>query len=98
MFLACSGEAFGLHVDGLVHAYRGKRRAVRWEKVIRLTDSSKDTALGRMLGGNVSLQLKLEHGRPILITGVVDNAAHLAMAVREAVENDNRQGTRRDTG
>ncbi|MFJ8532828.1 hypothetical protein [Streptomyces sp. NPDC093591] len=77
-------------MDGLVNTYRGKRRVVRWEDVTNLTDHSKDTALGRVFGGNVSLQLKLTHGRPVLITGLVEGAAHLAMAVREAIENKNR--------
>ncbi len=98
LFLTRSGETFELRVDGLVHAYRGKRRVARWEHIVRLTDTSKDTALARMFGGDVSLQLKLEHGKPIHITGIVDNAEHLAMAVREAVENDNRPSSGRDTG
>lgn len=90
LFLTRSGEAFELYVDGLVHAYRGERRVVRWEDVTDLTDNGKDTALGRAFGGNVGLRLKLAHGRPVLITGVVERAAHLAMAVREAIEKDNR--------
>ncbi|MGW6733613.1 hypothetical protein [Streptomyces sp. NPDC055013] len=88
--LTRAGEAFELYVDGLVHTYRDKRRVVRWEDVTNLTDHSKDTALGRAFGGNVSLQLKLAHGRPVLINGLVEGAAHLTMAVREAIENENR--------
>jgi hypothetical protein len=88
--LTRAGEAFELYVDGLVHTYQGKRRVVRWEDVTNLTDHGKDTALRRELGGNVSLQLKLAHGRPVLITGRVEGAAHLAMAVREAIENETR--------
>jgi hypothetical protein len=63
---------------------------VRWEDVTSLADHSKDTALGRAFGGNVSLQLKPAHGGPVVITGLVEGAAHLATAVREAIEKQNR--------
>ncbi|MGI5379758.1 hypothetical protein ACQEV2_36995 [Streptomyces sp. CA-251387] len=90
LFLTRSDEAFELYVDGLVHAYRGKRRVVRWEDVADLVDNGKDTALGRAFGGDVNLRLKLAHGKPVVITGIVDRAAHLTMAVREAIEKGNR--------
>lgn len=84
------GEAFELYVDGLVHTYRDTRRVVRWHDVTGLADHSKETALGRAFGGNVSLQLKPAHGGPVVITGLVEGAAHLATAVREAIEKQNR--------
>lgn len=85
LFLSRSGEAFELYEGGLVHSYRDTRRVVRWDDVTGLNDYSKDTALARVFGGDVSIRLKLRQGKPVHINGIVERAEHLTMKIREAV-------------
>ncbi|PXY31408.1 hypothetical protein [Prauserella muralis] len=87
LFLTRAGEAFELYEHGLVQVYGGKRRVARWDDVTGITDNGKDTALARALGGNVNVQVKLAQGRGVVITGLTEDAEHLALAVRRAVED-----------
>ncbi|EQD84308.1 hypothetical protein A8924_4759 [Saccharopolyspora erythraea NRRL 2338] len=86
--LARRGESFQLHEGGLVHSYSGREvRAVRWDDVADITDHAKDTALARLLGGDVNCRIKPTGGKAVVITGLVDGAEHLVSAVRRAVED-----------
>lgn len=86
LFRARAGEAFDLHAGGLVHSYKNHRRAVRWSDITEVTDLGKDTALARLLGADVTVQLKLAQGRPITITALTAEATDLVAAVRRGVD------------
>ncbi|WP_249124944.1 hypothetical protein [Saccharopolyspora erythraea] len=86
--LARRGESFQLHEGGLVHSYRGREvRAVRWDDIADITDHAKDTALARLLGGDVNCRIKPTEGKAVVITGLVDGAEYLVAAVRRAVQD-----------
>lgn len=93
LFLSRPGETFELYEHGVVHAKRrarGERRAVRWADVTELTDFSKNHALARAFGGDVSLRIRHSGGKPIQINGLVNGAEQLTMTIRAAVDNGNR--------
>lgn len=82
--LGRDGEVFALHENGLVHSYPGHTHAIRWEDVVKVTDSGRDTALARAFGSDVNCSIRVNDGTRVVITGFTDYADRLAEAVEEA--------------
>ncbi|MDT7784719.1 MAG: hypothetical protein QOF58_3138 [Pseudonocardiales bacterium] len=77
-------EGFALYEGGFVHSWRDKSVVVRWGDIGTVMDIGKNTALARLLGGNIGCLVVLVGGGKIVINGFTDGAVVLAGRIREA--------------
>ncbi|MCM2388110.1 hypothetical protein [Streptomyces albipurpureus] len=79
------GEVFVLREGGLVHRWLGGTRVVPWTAIHRVVERGQDHALGRLMGWDVHLVIRLQHGGRLLLTGYTEDAARLSAEIRAAV-------------
>jgi hypothetical protein len=77
-------EGFTLYERGFVHAWRDQSVVVPWSDIGTVVDTGKNTALARLLGGDIRFLVVLLGGRKIVINGFTVGATVLAGRIREA--------------
>ena len=77
-------EGFTLYEGGFVHAWRDQSVVVPWGDIGTVMDTGKNTALARLLGGDIRFLVVLIGGRKIVINGFTVGATVLAGRIREA--------------
>ncbi|MET9859666.1 hypothetical protein ABZY93_10145 [Streptomyces smyrnaeus] len=79
------GEVFVLREDGLVYRRTGETLVLPWTAVRRVVERGQDHALGRLMGWDVHLVIRLRDGGRLLLTGYTKDAARLSAEIRAAV-------------
>ncbi|MEU0936769.1 hypothetical protein [Embleya sp. NPDC005971] len=84
------GEVFVLRQDGLVYRRTGETRVVPWTAIRRSADHGVNNALGRLMGRDVHMSIRVEGGGKLLLTGFTQDAAGLAATIRAACPQSRR--------
>ncbi|WP_343241825.1 PH domain-containing protein [Streptomyces sp. SID13588] len=79
------GEVFVLREDGLVYRRTGETRVLPWTAVRGVVERGQDHALGRLMGWDVHLVIRLRDGGRLLLTGYTQDAARLTAEIQTAV-------------
>lgn len=77
-------EGFTLYEGGFVHSWRDESAVVRWGDIGTVMDVGKNTALARLLGGDIKCLVVLVGGRKVVINAFTDDAVVLVGRIREA--------------
>ncbi len=77
-------EVFTLYEAGFVHTWGKTTTVVPWNAIETVTDHSRNNALAKAFGGDVSCLVKLGDGRKVLINGYTEGAAVLMHSVLQA--------------
>ncbi|MEG3627628.1 hypothetical protein [Streptomyces poriticola] len=79
------GEVFVLRESGLVHRRTGETRVLPWTEVRSVVERGQNHALGRLMGWDVHLVIRIRGGGRLLLTGYTEDAARLSAVIRAAV-------------
>ncbi|MFI9628843.1 hypothetical protein [Streptomyces sp. NPDC052042] len=79
------GEVFVLREHGLVYRRTGETRVLPWTAVRSVVDRGQNHALGRLMGWDVHVVIRIRDGGRLLLTGYTEDAAQLATTIRTAV-------------
>ncbi|GLF99566.1 hypothetical protein [Streptomyces yaizuensis] len=81
------GEVFVLREDGLVYRRLGETLVVPWTAIRGTAERGQNHALGRLMGWDVHLVIRLRDGGRLLLTGYTEDASRLSAEIRAAVAN-----------
>ncbi|MGW2179361.1 hypothetical protein ACWCXX_14950 [Streptomyces sp. NPDC001732] len=79
------GEVFVLREEGLVYRRTGETRVLPWTAIRSLTERGQNHALGRLMGWDVHLIIRLREGGRLVLTGYTEDAPRLSAQIRAAV-------------
>ncbi|MFE8013832.1 hypothetical protein ACFU3O_13955 [Streptomyces antibioticus] len=83
--LSRDGEVFVLREKGLVYRRTGESRVLPWTAVRGVVERGQRHALGRLMGWDVHLVIRLRDGGRLLVTGYTEEAGRLAAHIQAAV-------------
>ncbi|MFH8371751.1 hypothetical protein [Streptomyces sp. NPDC018031] len=79
------GEVFVLREGGLVYRRTGETRVLPWTAIRGVVERGQGHALGRLMGWDVHLVIRLREGGRLLLTGYTEDAARLSSQIQTTV-------------